>query len=68
MSKVKELSFDNSEIVIDKLLKDIRWNLITIDQAVEKALEDIDVQNHWEEEELITIFNQPKELYPITEH
>ena len=68
MNKLQNESFDRSEIVIDKLLSHVRYKQLTVSQAVDQALQDPDVKLHWEKSELITIFDRPKDLYPITEH
>ena len=68
MNKLQNESFDRSEIVIDMLLMQVRYNEITADEAVYQAFQNPDVKLHWEKSELITIFNRPKDLYPITEH
>jgi hypothetical protein len=68
MNKLQNESFDRSEIVIDMLLSYVRYKELTASQAVDQALQDPDVKLHWDKSELITIFNRPKDLYPITEH
>ena len=68
MNKLQNESFDRSEIVIDMLLSHVRYKQLTASQAVDQALQNPDVKLHWEKSELITIFNRPKDLYPITEH
>tara|TARA_R100001126_G_C4813254_1_gene142946 strand:+ start:352 stop:558 length:207 start_codon:yes stop_codon:yes gene_type:complete len=68
MNKLQNETFDRSETVIDMLLMQVRYNEITADEAVYQAFQNPDVKLHWEKSELITIFNRPKDLYPITEH